>query len=99
MDLLAHLSFNLEIKTRHQRAENAGKSEFVAKQNNQTAKQLIRFILNRYETDGFTELADDKLSTLINLSGLGTVKDVAVNFGGIPQLKQEYFELQKEIYK
>lgn len=98
-DLLAHLSFNLEIKSRKERAENAGQSEFVRNHNNRIAQELIRFILNRYESDGFTELADDKLSTLINLSGLGTVRDVAVNFGGINQLKQEYFELQREIYR
>lgn len=98
-DLLAHLSFNLEIKTRKERADAVQQSEFINKQNNPTAQQLIRFILSRYESDGFTELADDKLSTLINLSGLGTVRDVAVNFGGINQLKQEYFELQREIYR
>ena len=98
-DLLAHLSFNLEIKTRQQRAENAEQSEFVMNHANPTAQRLIRFILNRYESDGFTELADDKLSTLVNLSGLGTVRDVAVNFGGIPQLQKEYFELQREIYR
>lgn len=63
------------------------------------AQQLTRFILYRYESDGFTELADDKLSTLIKLSGLGTVRDVAVNFGGILQLQKEYFELQEEIYR
>ncbi|RTL01873.1 MAG: DEAD/DEAH box helicase [Proteobacteria bacterium] len=98
-DLLAHLSFNLEIKTRHQRAESAGQSEFVRNHANPIAQQLIRFILNRYESDGFTELADNKLSILVNLSGLGTVRDVAVNFGGIPQLQKEYFELQREIYR
>jgi type I restriction enzyme R subunit len=98
-DLLAHLSFNLEIKTRKQRAENAGQSEFVRNHNNRIAQELIRFILGRYESDGFTELADDKLSTLINLSGLGTPREVAVNFGGINQLKHEYFELQREIYR
>lgn len=47
----------------------------------------------------FTKLADDKLNTLIKLSRLGTVRDVAVNFGGIPQLQKEYFELQWEIYR
>ena len=98
-DLLAHLSFNLQIKTRKERVTAAEQSELVQKHGNQTAQQLIRFILNRYESDGFSELADDKLSSLINLSGLGTVRDVAVNFGGIPQLQKEYFELQKEIYR
>ena len=97
--MLRIVIFNLQIKTRKERVTAAEQSELVQKHGNQTAQQLIRFILNRYESDGFSELADDKLSSLINLSGLGTVRDVAVNFGGIPQLQKEYFELQKEIYR
>jgi hypothetical protein len=27
------------------------------------------------------------------------VREVANNFGGIPQMRDEYFELQREIYK
>jgi hypothetical protein len=33
------------------------------------------------------------------LSGFGTVREVAQNFGGIPQMREGYFELQKEIYR
>lgn len=31
--------------------------------------------------------------------GLGTIREVAANFGGIPQMEKECLELQKEIYK
>jgi type I restriction enzyme R subunit len=39
------------------------------------------------------------MGKLVDLSGLGSVREVAQNFGGIPQMRDEYFELQKEIYK
>lgn len=34
-----------------------------------------------------------------DLSGLGTIREVAANFGGIPQMGSEYLELQREIYR
>jgi len=33
------------------------------------------------------------------MSGLGTIREVASNFGGISQMGNEYLELQKEIYR
>jgi type I restriction enzyme R subunit len=39
------------------------------------------------------------MKELANFNGMGTVREVAQNFGGIPQMRDEYFELQKEIYK
>jgi len=39
------------------------------------------------------------MKELLDLSGLGSVREVAQNFGGIPQMRDEYFELQKEIYR
>jgi len=39
------------------------------------------------------------MSKLVNLSGLGSIREVAQNFGGITQMRDEYFKLQKEIYK
>lgn len=48
-----------------------------------TKAKLIFFILNRYESDGFTELADDKFSTLIKFRGVWIVCDLMMNFGWI----------------
>lgn len=98
-DVLAHISFNLNIKTRNERVIAVESSEFVEKFHNEKAKEFIEFILERYEKDGVKELDEDKLGKLVDLSGLGTVREVAQNFGGIPQMREEYFELQREIYR
>jgi len=34
-----------------------------------------------------------------DLSGLGTIREVAPYFWGIPQMRDEYLELQREIYR
>jgi len=56
-------------------------------------------MLERYKKDGVKELDKDKLGKLVDLNGLGTVREVAQNFGGIPQMREEYFELRREIYR
>ena len=98
-DVLAHLSFNLDIKTRSERVFAVEHSEFIEKHHNEKAKEFIEFILERYKKDGVKELDEDKLGKLVDLSGLGSVREVANNFGGIPQMRDEYFELQREIYR
>ncbi len=98
-DVLAHLSFNMDIKSRNERVIAVENSDFVEKYHNEKAKAFIEFILDRYRKDGVKELDDDKLGKLVDLSGLGTIREVASNFGGIPQMGNEYLELQKEIYR
>lgn len=98
-DVLTHLSFNLDIKTRSERVFSVEHGDFFEKIHNEKAKEFLEFILSRYRKDGVKELDEDKLAKLVDLSGLGTVREVANNFGGIPQMRDEYFELQKEIYR
>jgi type I restriction enzyme R subunit len=74
-------------------------SAFVEKLHNEKAKEFIEFILERYKKDGVKELDEDKLGKLVDLSGLGSVREIANNFGGITQMRDEYFELQREIYR
>ena len=74
-------------------------SDFVEKLHNEKAKEFIEFILERYKKDGVKELDEDKLGKLVDLSGLGSVREVAENFGGITKLREGYFELQREIYR
>lgn len=98
-DVLAHLSFNTDIKTQSERVLAAWHSDFIDKFHNQKAKQFLEFILKRYEKDGFKELEEDKLGDLIRLSGMGSVRDLSGEFGGAERLRDSYFELQREIYK
>lgn len=96
-DVLAHLSFNLDIKTVDERVMAVLNSEFVEKYHNKKAKQFIQFILDRYQKDGVKELEEKNLSTLVKLSGndLPTLK---ASFGTY-QIRDEYFGLQREIYR
>lgn len=97
-DVLAHLSFNLEIKTRDERALSVKNSKYLEKYQNEKAKEFLEFILDRYTKDGVKELEANNLPSLVSLSKMGVVREVASNFGGIPQLKEEYFKLQEELY-
>ena len=96
-DVLAHLSFNLDIKTRNERAIAVENSNFIEKYHNEKAKDFIEFILEKYIKYGFKELEENKLSTLIEQSGFDK-KDLMASFGEF-KIRDEYFELQKEIYK
>ena len=96
-DVLAHLSFNLDIKTRNERAIAVENSNFIEKYHNEKAKDFIEFILEKYIKYGFKELEENKLSTLIEQSGFDK-KDLMASFGEF-KIRDEYFGLQREIYR
>lgn len=95
-DVLAHLSFNLDIKTVDERVLAVQNSDFVEKYHNKKAKQFIQFILDRYQKDGVNELDEKNLSMLVKLSG-NDLSELKASFGTY-QIRNEYFGLQKAIY-
>ena len=63
------------------------------------AQQFLHFVLNRYEQTGSTELSRERLPALIELSGLGTVRDASTAFGGKPAyLLAAFKQLQQQLY-
>ncbi len=96
-DVLAHLSFNLDIKSREDRVLAVSSSNFAQKYHNEKAKEFIEFILERYKKDGVKELDEDKLSDLVKLSGFDR-SELKQSFGAY-NIRDEYFGLQREIYK
>ncbi len=96
-DVLAHISFNLDIKTRSERVIAVESSTFVEKYHNEKAKEFIEFILERYKKDGVKELDEDKLSDLVKLSGFDR-SELRQSFGDY-NIRDEYFGLQREIYR
>lgn len=96
-DVLAHLSFNLNIKTRSERALSVENSEFIEKYHSDKAKDFIEFILEKYRKYGSKELDENKLSTLIEQSGFDK-KELRQSFGTF-NIREEYFGLQREIYR
>lgn len=96
-DVLAHLSFNAEIKTRQERVLQVEKSEFLKRFQKEKALKFIEFLLGRYQQYGIKDF-DDGLKPLIELSSLGNVKEIVSEFGGVENLKQSVDDLQREIY-
>ncbi|EAJ6152100.1 DEAD/DEAH box helicase [Campylobacter lari] len=96
-DVLAHLSFNSEIKTRHERVLNVKNSAFLKRFQKEKALKLVEFLLNRYQEYGIKDF-DSGLKTLIDLSSLGSVKELVGEFEGMENLKQCIDDLQREIY-
>jgi len=96
-DVLAHISFNLDIKSRDDRVIAVYDTDFVEKYHSDKAKEFIEFILDRYKKDGVKELDEKNLSVLVKLSG-SDLKDLKQSFGGY-NIRDEYFGLQREIYR
>ena len=99
-DVLAYLSFNTPMKTRKERVSRVnGNEQVFAVYSDFKAIDFLKFVLLRYEVDGVEELGEDKIGDLIKLSELGSIQDAKNVFGGLPQLKQAYYQLQENIYK
>lgn len=96
-DVLAHLSFNSEIKTRQERVLQVENSEFLKRFQKEKAIKFIEFLLNRYQEYGIKDF-DEGLKPLIELSSLGSARELADEFGSLENLKQSFDDLQREIY-
>jgi type I restriction enzyme R subunit len=97
-DVLAHLSFNLDIKTRSERAFAVHYRKYIEKYHNGKVKEFLNFILERYEKDGVKEMRSDNLSTLIKLSGIDR-NELKEAFDSVANIREGYFGLQREIYR
>ena len=97
-DVLAHLSFNLDIKTRSERAFAVHYRKYIEKYHNGKVKEFLNFILERYEKDGVKEMGSDKLSSLIKLSGIDR-NELKEAFESAANIREGYFGLQREIYR
>lgn len=97
-DVLAHISFSTDIKTRKDRANCVREDEFLAVYKNLKAKEFLAYVLNVYEQHGIEELERSKLNDLIKIN-LGTTKDAKQAFGSTQNIIKAYYDLQKQIYK
>lgn len=98
-DVLAHLSFNLDIKTRSERALAVHHRHYIEKYHTDKVREFLEFILERYSKFGIKEIKSDNLSTLINASGMDRRQlQEAFTVDGT-SVREGYFGLQREIYR
>ena len=97
-DVLSHISFSTNIKTRKERAVNVRDNEtFFTVYSDLKAREFLEFVLENYEKYGIEELQRDKLGDLVKLK-LGTAKDAKEVFGDMNNLLDAYYKLQENIY-
>jgi len=98
-DILLHISYECSLITRSQRAKHVkDDNDFFEVFSNLKARDFLRFILERYETDGIKELKRERLSSLIELNNLGTTKEAAKVFGSAQNLIDAFYKLQENLY-
>jgi len=99
-DLLAFLAFEQPMETRRSRAKaTKNNTDFFAQFEKQPAKDFLYFVLDKYVETGFSELARDRIPSLIELSGLSTTRDASQAFGGnAANVLTAFRELQHELY-
>lgn len=95
-DVLAHLSFNAEIKYRTERRQIAEKS--LEQYESLQAKEFVDFLLTLYVNNGIRDFRRDGLSSKIALYNRGTTAEIAKVFGGNTKLRELYYEVQESLY-
>lgn len=95
-DILAHISFNSDIKFRAERSEYG--EETVEKYKSLKAKEFLEFLLGLYVKNGILEFRKDGLASKIALFNQGQPREIAETFGWMQELKNAYYELQKSLY-
>lgn len=99
-DILAHLSFSEDIKTRSERVQwvwNNG--EIMHKIGDIKAKDFLEYVLQYYHKRGSVELVRSKIGEVIELYNHGSVLDMTKVFGGFEKLVEAWKEVQKELFR
>ena len=62
-------------------------------------QEWVNFLMTQYVNNGYKEMAEDHLSTLLKMK-YGSPYDATVQLHmAIPQIRDNYFEFQKQLYK
>ncbi len=100
-DILTHLSYGEEIKTRQERVAWVMEQGFLAQVENLTAKGFLDYLLAYYVEHGSEELVQSKMGEIIKLYGRGnmTVVDFTRQVGGRELLMEGWRKVQEELFR
>lgn len=95
-DILAHLSFNSDIKYRSERSIYW--EEIVERYDSLKAREFLEFLLALYVKNWILEFRKDWLASKIQLFNKWQAREVAEEFWGFEELKNAYYEVQRSLY-
>jgi hypothetical protein len=97
---LAHISFNTDLKKRIERVAHVKWTSILfAQYEDLNAKDFLEFLLNQYAQHWVWEIGKNKLNGLVSLFNRGSASEIAEYFWGSKELREAYYELQKELYE
>lgn len=95
-DILAHLSFDSDIKYRQERSEYA--KWVIEHYESFKAQDFLDFLLTLYVKQGILDFRKDRLSRKIELYGKWQAREIAQEFWGMENLVEAYYEVQRSLY-
>lgn len=94
-DVLGYVLFTNDPKTRHDRASFVKNTKLNTVQ--EDLKNLLVNILDAYEKNGESELANEKLSQYI-MARYGSVGEAKERLGDLPDIKKAFVTVQEQLY-
>ena len=96
-DILSYLAYETTPLERAKRAEIVRQDYMNSLP--KPVQQLVEFLMSQYVNNGYKEMAEDHLSTLLKMkygSPFDATKQLHMQ---IPQIRDTYFEFQRQLYK
>ena len=96
-DFICHIAYGKKPLTRRERAENVKKRDVFNKYGAE-ARKVLEALLEKYATDGITQLENTTVLKLDPFRQMGAPAHIAKFFGGKEQYYSAVKELEKLIY-
>jgi type I restriction enzyme R subunit len=97
-DLICHVAFDQPPLTRRERAENVRKRDVFTKYGSQ-ARAVLEALLQKYQDEGVTALADPRILKVAPFDSMGTPVQLLKQFGGRSGFEKAVHELQSALYE
>lgn len=94
-DVLAYIAFAIKPISREERAKHV--KGLIISGVDEKQKEFLEFVLGKYVEEGVRQLDEDKLPQLLQLK-YHTVSDATERLGQVGDIRNAFFELQKELY-
>ncbi len=96
-DFICHIAYGQKPLTRRERAENVRKRDIFHRYGPK-AQQVLDALLDKYMTEGISQLENRRVLTLDPFSRMGSPARIASFFGGNQQYFDAVRQLEEEIY-
>ncbi len=96
-DILSYLAYETTPLERARRVEIVRQDYMNSL--SKPVQQLVEFLMAQYVTNGYKEMAEDHLSTLLKMKYGSPVDATQQLHMQIPQIRDTYFEFQRQLYK